>query len=134
MKKYAIILMIASIFTACSTKVKIEKVELDGRYSIVKVDSIEGEFTANESDYFLQIDNKNMTFSSRLDCNSMQGNFKKEGEKIKLEMTISTRMFCPNGNEDIYISKLSQVDNYKTKDDKVYLMSGDKVIIELKSN
>jgi heat shock protein HslJ len=68
--------------------------------------------TPVQSDAFQIKFKENGKFTGKTDCNSYFGEYEVEGNKITVDITGSTRMFCEDSQEDDFLDQLRNVDNY----------------------
>ena len=62
--------------------------------------------------------------STTTDCNTFRGTYTVDGNQIKIDLPISTRMACPDGSQEAaYIKSLTSVQSY--------LMSDGNLVLEL---
>ncbi|WP_282036426.1 META domain-containing protein [Saccharicrinis aurantiacus] len=65
------------------------------------------------------------TFGGNNGCNQVNGKLEVDGNKISMEVLMGTRMFCNGVPEQEVDAKISEVDSYKIKGDKLFLFNGD---------
>jgi len=61
---------------------------------------------------FILTFNKNKTFSATTDCNTINGEYTVDGNKISFNKTISTLMYCDNSQESIFTKILTETQGY----------------------
>ncbi|MNH28731.1 META domain protein [compost metagenome] len=80
-------------------------------------------------DIYLTFDEGKNKFGGSTGCNTIGGNLLVEGNKLILSSMIATKMACKNMRaEQLYLSLLESVDNYKLKGSRLILYQGDKEI------
>lgn len=96
-----------------------------------KLTRIEGKQINNDK-AFIRFDDTKSSAGGNGGCNAFGGNFKKNGNQIKISQIISTKMYCENGSdvENKFFAALDRVNEYEIKDGKLFLMSGKSIILE----
>jgi len=61
---------------------------------------------------FILTFNKNKTFSATTDCNTINGEYIVDGNKISFNKTISTLMYCDNSQESAFTKILTETQGY----------------------
>ena len=56
--------------------------------------------------------NKDNTFSATTDCNSMGGSYKVKDKNISFDKIFSTKMYCENSQESVFVKMLEQTQGY----------------------
>lgn len=76
-----------------------------------------------------------MRVSGKGGCNGFGGDYTLKGNTLKFGEMMSTMMYCEHGSktEKAYLKALAQVDAYKTEDGKLYLLSGENILLEFKA-
>jgi len=76
-----------------------------------------------------------MRVSGNGGCNGFGGDYTLKGKTLKFGAMMSTMMYCEHGSqtEKAYLKALTQVNTYKTEDGKLYLLSGDNILLEFKA-
>lgn len=74
---------------------------------------------------FITLKTKENRFTGFAGCNTINGGYiLEEGNRVKFNKVISTRMFCPNTNESKFLKAINATDNYTIKNNILSLNVG----------
>ena len=139
MKRVFVLLMIATITFSCSSSDKnisdnkketVEstsaKTDISGKYTIFEVN---GE-SLKDKDFggkipMLMLNGENMTYSTNIGCNQINGKYILENSTITFSPGMATMMACPDNLESEYVKALGEVDNYKVENFMLKVYQGD---------
>lgn len=131
MLKIILYLSVMILFiTACSSPDLVTKLS-DNEWKVI---SIKGKKInpGNQSNGFptLNFGSNNKLFGST-GCNRYIGSYKTEKNFISLEPGAVTKMHCQDSPEDVFLSAIKQVTEFKLEGDALTLLSKSKTIMEL---
>ncbi len=139
MKRVFVLLIITTITFSCSSsdknisdnkKESVEsasaKTDISGKYTILK---FKGE-SLKDKDFngkmpLLMLNGGNMTYSTNIGCNQINGKYTLEDSAITFLPGMATMMACPDNLESEYIKALGEVDNYKVENFMLKVYQGD---------
>lgn len=99
-----------------------------------RLKKIEGE-AINIETPFIKFDEGKNSLGGNGGCNVFGGSMEKNGKNLKFSQVFSTKMYCEGTQkiEDQYLSKLEKIDSYEIKNNKLFLKSNDKVLLEFEA-
>ena len=82
----------------------------------------------------LSLDEVQKKASGFAGCNQFFGGYELNQSTLKFTNTGSTKMYCQDKSaiEDKYMKALGEVQSYKSEDGNLFLLTGEKVILEFK--
>ncbi len=122
-KVFLVIIAFSAILTSCNSAQKVSKSEnsLEGSWQLNYVTGPRIAFKGLYPDAvpFVNFDLKENKFSGSNSCNSFNGNFTLDKNKIsfKDDKTAMTMMACQGEGEQVFMSTLQKIDSYLISDD-----------------
>lgn len=106
------------------------KTDISGKYTIFEFN---GE-SLKDKDFngkmpMLMLNDENMTYSTNIGCNQINGKYTLENSAITFLQGMTTMMACPDDLESEYIKALGEVDNYKVENFMLKVYQGESLKI-----
>lgn len=126
MKNLLILLLVALSISCQTPQVPIDTTE----WRLVKM--YDEDFSSIEQPITIQFSAPHKEINGFAGCNRFFGNYELAGAAIKISGMGSTKMFCQDTMivEDNYFKALGDVESYKLKGDKLFLLKDNSVILE----
>ncbi|HEY3429245.1 MAG TPA: META domain-containing protein [Cyclobacteriaceae bacterium] len=128
MKKF-FLLLLALISLSCKPQqVSISAIE----WKLVKLENTD--VSSLNPPVTLLLDEQQKKISGFAGCNRFFGSYQTENSSITFSGMGSTKMFCQDTMkvEDDYFKALGTVQSYRREGDKLFLLAGDRVVMEFK--
>jgi len=108
------------------------KVALNGKWTLSKLYNTKPK-VADLFPYrrpFIQIDINSLEFNGHTACNVINGRVLINANEIEFSQVISTKIYCENSGEKLFVDALNQVSRYELSGNKLLLYNKDKLLIE----
>lgn len=94
-----------------------------------------GATDAGSSGAYIEFGNAEGEVRGKAGCNGFGGNYKAEGNNLRLEGLMGTKMACPALDvENAFFQALGDTERFEIKQNKLFLYQGDKLVATLKVN
>ena len=77
---------------------------------------------SSQPEEYIIIFSDNGILSGKTDCNSISAQVKIKGDKLIFGPFISTRKYCENSQEDLFMNSLNEVESYTISDDNLLIL------------
>lgn len=105
--------------------------EITGVWKIVEIDGKSVKKTGNKDN---TIEFRDRRFSAYAGCNTMNGQYQQDGNKLKFSKSMSTMMACPDMSaEDLLKVILERVDDFVRNDQTLMLRASGEVVVKLEA-
>ena len=127
MKNLIFCSLIICLLSACIEKIDASKLE-NTKWELTSLPGITLPATTKATLNFAD----SLKVSGKSFCNSYGGKAEITGDKIALKNFFGTKMFCQETDaaERFYLHTINQVDGAKLSENKLYLLSGKKTLME----
>lgn len=135
--KYLLLMVIALILSSCASKKGLKDMDnvmrLDSKWQILELSGNIIKQQVNDKTPYLILDNKDNYYSVITGCNTLNGAFTLNNNRIEFSNGISTMMYCNDMSvEDGFKSILTKIKEYRMDAEYLYLLDGNIVLAKLK--
>lgn len=131
-----IVLLAGVLFSSCCRVCRSSKANLPLQGTKWSLVQIENTPIVAENNYYLILNSEGGNYSSRGDCNMMNGSFttQSKNNELSLQMGATTMAFCPNqAQEDRFFQTLGTVTDYVIEKNTLLLLSHGNVVLIFKA-